>query len=168
MDDDARLRTSRRLAIAAFLLAVTSLWLAWWRITWTSGDTSVRDDVRLFRPEDPLTTSWGPWVTGILVVAVVGLLFVRIAARSDKHEPASWRRDLGGAAAILVGALVSCLCWPADVPAFWGGRTYMVENVTTRVHEVAMPALGWWVALVGAVLLLVGRLMARPVPTTQK
>lgn len=173
MDDEQaadaakRLQASRRLAIAAFLLAVTSLLLAWWRVSWSTAGTTLRDDVRLFRPEDPLTTTWGPWLTGALVLVAGGLLFVRLAARSDRHEPRSWRRDLGIAAALLAAALASCLLWPADVPAFWGGRTYTADNVTTEVTEVAMPGLGWWVALVATGCLALSWWLARP-PTTQK
>lgn len=166
MDDAARLATSRRLALAAFLLAVTSGLLAWWRLTWTSGGSSLREDVRLFRPEEPLTTSWGPWLTGILLGATLVLLFVRIAARSERYEPATWRRDLGVAAGLLGAAMLSCLLWPADVPAFWGGRTYTAENVTTEVTETAVPGLGWWVALLALALLAIARLAARP--TTDK
>lgn len=162
MDDASRLAASRRLALAAFLLAVTSCLLAWWRVTWASGGAAVRDDVRVFRPEEPLTTSWGPWLTGGLVVAALLLLFVRLAGRSERHEPPAWRRDLAVAAGLVGAALLSCLLWPADVPAFWGGRTYMVENVTTEVTETAMPGLGWWVALLAAVLLVGARLAARP------
>lgn len=170
MDEDAaqrRLALSRRLAIPAFLLGVTSLLLPWWRVAWSSGGAAIRDDVRAFRPEEPLTNAWGPWATGALVVVALALLFVRIAGRSDKHEPASWRRDLGLAAGLVAAALASCLAWPAGVPAFWGGRTYMAENVTTEVTETAMPGLGWWVAALAAALLSVGWWAARA-PTTEK
>ncbi len=159
-------RTGRALAIVAFLLAVTSLWLAWWRVTWSTGGAALRDDVRLFRPEEPLTTPWGPWATGLLALAALALLFVRIAARSERHEPPSWRRDLSVAGGLLLAAVGSCLLWPADVPAFWGGRTYAAQNVTTEVTETAMPGLGWWLALLAAALLLLARWTARP--TTDK
>lgn len=166
MDDASRLALSRRLAILGFLLTVTSLLLAWWRVTWSTGGAALRDDVRVFRPEEPLTTAWGPWLTGALAVAALLLLFVRIAGRSDRHEPPAWRRDLAVAAGLVAATLLSCLLWPADVPAFWGGRTYTVENVTTQVTETAMPGLGWWVAVVGMLLLVGARLAARP--TTDK
>ena len=170
MDEDAPVRTGRPLAIAAFLLAVTSALLAWWRVTWASAGGAIRDDVRLFRPEEPLTTSWGPWLTGALVVAAVLLLFVRIAARSERHEPPSWRRDLGVAAGLLGAALASCLLWPAAIPSFWGGRTLANETITDGANattETAMPGLGWWLALVAVLLLLAARWQAR-VPATQK
>lgn len=167
MDDEAPApRTGRPLAIAAFLLAVTSLLLAWWRVTWSTGGSAIRDDVRLFRPEEPLTTAWGPWLTGALVVVAVCLLFLRIAARSERHEPPTWRRDLSVSAGLLAAALASCLLWSADVPAFWGGRTYSVDNVTTEVTETAMPGLGWWLSLLAVGLLVAAHLLARP--TTDK
>ena len=167
MDDADRLRVSRRLAIAAFLLAVTSILLAWWRVTWTSGGSVIREDVRLFRPEEPLTTSWGPWLTGALVVAALLILFVRIAARSEKYEPKVWRRDLGIATVLLVVALLSCMLWPAEVPAFWGGRTYE-GNITDGepVTETAIPGLGWWLTTGSVLVLALARFFARP--TTDK
>lgn len=163
VDDQAGRSRSRRLAIVAFLLAATSLLLAWWRVTWSSGASVIRDDVRLFRPEEPLTTSWGPWLTGALVAATLILLFVRIAARSEKYEPGIWRRDLLVATILLVVALASCLLWPAEVPSFWGGRTYE-GNITDGepVTETAIPGLGWWLALLAVGSLLVARLLGRP------
>lgn len=146
-------RRSRRLAIVAFLALVTSLLLPWWAVTWDDGQVASRDSVRVFDPEPPLTTSWGPWLTGALVGAAALVLFVRIAARSDVHEPATWRRDLGIAAGVVFAAVASALLWPEGVPSFWGGRTYSVENVTTQVSETTMPMLGWWVALVAALVL---------------
>lgn len=96
-------------------------------------------------------------MTGGLVVGALAILFVRIAAKSDRHEPPAWRRDLGAAAGVLGAGLASCFLWPADVPAFWGGRTYMVDNVTTQVTETAMPGLGWWATALVLALLLVAR-----------
>jgi hypothetical protein len=153
---------SRRLAIAAFLLAGTSVLLAWWRVTWASGGSAIRDDVRLFRAEEPLTTAWGPWLTGAFVAAALLILFVRIAARSERYEPPVWRRDLLVAAGLLALALASCLLWPAEVPAFWGGRTYTADNVTTEVTETAMPGLGWWVAALATGLAALSWRVARP------
>lgn len=146
-------RADRAFAFLAFLLAVTALLLPWWRVAWESDaaeGAEVRDDVRAFRPEEPLTTSWAPWLTGLLAAAAAGLLFLRVAADSHRHEPATWRRDLGVAAGLLLLACASCLLWPAEVPSFWGGRTYTDGGVS--VTETAMPGLGWWVALVAAAL----------------
>lgn len=163
--DAAARPASRRLALVAFLLAVTSLLLPWWRVAWDAGAGAIRDDVHAFRPEPPLTTTWGPWLTGALVAVAVLLLFVRTAARSDVHEPPAWRRDLRVAAALLLLALLSGMLWPAAVPSFWGGRTY-ADNVTdgTRVTETTMPGLGWWVAVLALACVAGALLAARPTP----
>lgn len=147
------LNPDKKLAVAAFLLALTALWLPWWRVAWDDGSTVLRDGVSAFRPEPPLTTEWGPWLTGALAAAAALLLFVRLAAGSRVHEPAAWRRDLAVAAGLLAAAAASCLLWPAGVPSFWGGRTYSLANATgPATTETAMPALGWWLAVLAAVL----------------
>jgi hypothetical protein len=143
-------RPDRTLALLAFLLAVTVLLLPWWRITWDDGTVTSGDDVSAFRPEPPLTTTWAPWLTGLLCAGAALLLFVRVAANSHLHEPASWRRDLGVSAGLLLLAAASCLLWPASTPAFWGGRTYSDGGVT--VVESAFPGLGWWLAVVAGLL----------------
>jgi hypothetical protein len=143
-------RADRTLAFLAFLLAVTALWLPWWRVSWDDGSVELRQDVAAFRPEEPLTTSWAPWLTGLLCAAAAVLLFVRVAANSHLHEPTSWRRDLGVSAGLLLIAVASCLLWPSATPSFWGGRTYTDGGVS--VTETAIPGLGWWVAVVAAAL----------------
>lgn len=143
-------RPDRVLAVLAFLLAVTALLLPWWRVTWDDGSVAVRDDVSAFRPEEPLTTGWAPWLTGLLAAGAALVLFVRVAANSHEHEPGRWRRDLGVAAGLLLVAAASCLLWPSAIPSFWGGRTYSDGGVA--VTETAMPGLGWWLALVAGIL----------------
>lgn len=143
-------RADRVLAVLAFLLAVTALLLPWWRISWDDGTVVNRDDAFALRPEPPLTTTWAPWVTGGLAAVAALVLFVRLAANSHEHEPGKWRRDLGVAAGLLLLAAASCLLWPASPPSFWGGRTYSDGGVS--VTETAMPALGWWLALVAGLL----------------
>jgi hypothetical protein len=158
------MRPDRALAIAAFLAAVTALWLPWWGVAIDDGTTEGRDDVRAFRPEPPLTTAFGPWLTGLLAAAAVVLLFVRVAGDSHAHEPASWRRDLLVAAGLLAAAALSCLLWPADVPSFWGGRTYDAGGV--RNVETALPGLGWWLAWAAALLSAGAWWKARKTPGT--
>ena len=155
----------RTLAFAAFLLAVTALWLPWWRVTWDDGVAAVRDDAFAFRPEPPLTTEWAPWLTGILGAFAALLLFVRLAAGSRTHEPPAWRRDLAVSAALLAGAALSCLLWPQAVPSFWGGRTYAAPDGPSTT-ETAMPGLGWWLALVAALLAGLASWKARADPST--
>ncbi|HUR25782.1 MAG TPA: hypothetical protein VM327_07205 [Candidatus Thermoplasmatota archaeon] len=147
-------RADRIFALLAFFLSATALLLPWWRVTLADGQTATAvADFRLFRPEAPWTTEWAPWLTGFLVVAAVLLLFVRLAAGSHLHEPASWRRDLAIATGLLGAAIASALLWPDAVPSFWGGRTYQYENVTgPSTTETAMPGLGWWLALVATLL----------------
>jgi hypothetical protein len=142
------MRADRAWAFVAFLLTATALLLPWWRLAYEADGVGSVEDFRTFRPREPATTTWGPWLTGVLAAAAAGLLFVRLAADSHEHEPASWRRDLVVACALLAAALLSCLLWPADVPWFWGGRTYhdpAIEGPPTT--ETAMPGLGWWVAV---------------------
>lgn len=155
------MRSDRALALAAFLLAVTALLLPWWRLTVDDGTFVTTLDVRAFRPEPPATTTWAPWLTGGLAAAAALLLFVRLAANSHVHEPASWRRDLAVAAGLLVTAAASCLLWPAAVPSFWGGRTYTDPGTGVTNVETAIPGLGWWLALLAAALVALASWKAR-------
>lgn len=152
---------SRPLAAAAFLLAATALLLPWWALELDDGQVRQRDAVRPFRPEPPLTTEWGPWLSGLLAAAAVLVLFVRLAAASHLHEPDRWRRDLAVAAAFLGAAAAAALLWPAGVPWFWGGRTHHDPDTGLSVTESAAPLLGWWLALVAAVLALLAWTAAR-------
>lgn len=159
------MRPDRPLALAAFLLAATALLLPWWLVTLDDGAIAYRYEFRPFRPAEPWTTDWAPWLTGLLAASATLLLFVRLAANSHVHEPASWRRDLAISAGLLVAAVASTPLWPDAVPSFWGGRTYHHENVTgPDTTETAMPGLGWWVALVAAVLAALASWKARQVP----
>ncbi len=160
---------SRVLAVVAFILVVTSLWLPWWRVTYedSGGRPYDTQDVGVFGGEHLLAHSWARWVTAALAVGATLLLFVRIAGRSWTYEPGIWRRDLGVAALLCGLALASCLLWPSQVPSFWGGRTFALDNATGTFSEFAMPGLGWWVALLAALLAGLARWKA-PLPTTAK
>ena len=156
------MRADRAWALVAFLLTATALLLPWWRLTYEADGVQSVYDFRAFLPQEPATTSWGPWLTGLLAGAAAAVLLVRLAANSHEHEPASWRRDLAVAAVLLAGAVASCLLWPADVPWFWGGRTYhdpTVEGPATT--ETAMPGLGWWVAVVALLAAVLASWKAR-------
>lgn len=155
------LRRSRSLAVAAFLLLLTSVWLPWWLVRYEG--QGVRYDqaaVGLFSPQAPLSTQV-PYLTAALVIAVAAWVFVRVAGRSIIYEPPAWSRDLWIQSGVLGAALVSCLFWPDQVPAFWGGRTYELANATGAFSELAMPALGFWCAFLAFVLLLISSWMAR-------
>ena len=159
------MRADRVAAFAAFVLALTALWLPWWQASWTAGATTVRDPIHPFRPDPQLTTVWGPWASGLLAGGAAVLLFVRLAASSHLHEPRSWRRDLVVAAALLVAAAALCLLWPSGVPAWWGGRTYATNGTAPTIVETEMPVLGWYVALAAAALAGVARWQAgKPQP----
>lgn len=159
------MRPDRVFAFVAFLLAATALLLPWWHFAIDDGSFADSHAFRPFRPVEPWTTSWAPWLTGLLVGAALLLLFVRLAANSHEHEPAPWRRDLAVATGLLAAAVASALLWPDAVPSFWGGRTYHQENVTgPDTTETAMPGLGWWTALLAAALAGLAAWKARRVP----
>lgn len=112
-----------------------------------------------FRPEPPATSSWAPHLTGAIVAATTLWLFARIAGRSHAYEPHLWRRDLCLQAAAVAIAWASTMLWPDQVPSFWGGRTLQAEGA--NFTETAMPGLGWWLALLSALLLGVAWWTAR-------
>ena len=145
------MRLDRALALAAFFLAATALLSPWWQVTLDDGTFVERFSFRAFQPVEPWTTTWAPWLTGLLAAAAIGLLFLRLAANSHEHEPASWRRDLVVATALLAAAVASCLLWPDTVPSFWGGRTYS-SPTGPATTETAMPGLGWWLAGTATIL----------------
>lgn len=151
--------------MAALLFVVTSLWLPWWRITLTveGAEGGLVTDTHLWNGSAPEANGWATIVTGILVVAALLVLFVRLAARSFRMEPPAWRRDLTAVVFILVLALASTLLWPAEFPSFWGGRTTVYEDGSfPPTTETAMPALGWWMAVLAGACAAVARWMARP------
>lgn len=119
----------------------------------------------MFAPYDPVTTPWGPHLTGGLLAAAAALLAVRLAGRSWWYEPRVWRRDLFVASGLAAAAVASTLLWPQSVPYFWGSRT-AVHNETAQVFtESGLPGLGWWLAVLAAAALAVAAGLAR-VPDT--
>ncbi len=152
------------MSVVAFFLLLTSVWLPWWLVRYES--QGVRYDqvaVGLFSPEAPASTQV-PYLTAALVLAIVAWVFVRVAGRSIVYEPAVWRRDLWLQCGVLAAALVSCLFWPDEVHAFWGGRTYGLVNATGSFSEVALPGLGFWCATLALGLLLAAAWMSRVPP----
>lgn len=157
------LRRSRWWAIAAFLLLLTSVWLPWWLVRYES--QGVRYDASaagLFAPVVPVSNEAGPFATGILVVAILLWLFVRVAGRSWLYEAPAWRRDMAIISGATVLALGSAFAWPDEVPAFWRSHEYALANATGTFTEEALPGLGWWSALVAAVCLAVAWWSSRP------
>ncbi len=151
------------LAPVALFLFITSIWLAWWTVRWedATGFRYEEVGVRLFGSGHEVAHNQAPIVTGVLVALGTLILFIRVAAKSWHHEPHLWRRDLWAAFGFGAAALVSVLWWPAEVPAFWGGRTYELVNDTSQhFTETALPGLGWWVALLATGLTAAAAVLA--------
>ena len=145
------LRQSRGWASGAWLLLATSLWLAWWRITFHDplGNRTDRIDQSPWNHDGVYVVAAATWVTIGLVVAALALLFVRIAGRSWLYEPAAWRRDVALAAGCGGAALASAWWWPAGdpvAPRFWGGVTFELNGTAGDFAVQAGPGLGWWTA----------------------
>jgi hypothetical protein len=162
--EERRLRRSRTLAAAGFILLATSALLPWWTVRLTEdGQLTDRVDLQLWDRHTIARTAL-QWASGILVAAALLALFVRIAAGSWRHEPPSWRRDLALALAAVAVALVLAWLWPTGDPRFWDTTTAAVDGV--RLVEKSRPGLGWWSGMGTAVLLGLSRLAASP--TTEK
>ncbi len=141
------MRRASFLAGMAMLLQITALFLTWWVATNQTFGAS--DGFGLWsRPPGDLNLK-AVWVTDALAILPIPFLFVRLAARSIVHEPKAWRRDLGVATALMIGALASAWFWPLDTP-FWGTKTFgAADGVDAQVIE-AHPGLGWWVGAAAA------------------
>lgn len=158
------LRRSRAVAIAAFLLLLTSLWLPWWHAEYQESTGFGYDffarPFGLGNADDGVNLS-AIWVTSALASTVAGWLFVRLAGRSHAYEPRAWRRDLCLQAALVAAALGTTWFWPADLP-FWGGRSYSgLADGATAIASF-QPAAGWWMALFASILLGVAWWISRP------
>ena len=130
-----------------FLLLATSLLLPWWVVTNEVADgTAVSES--LWTRGSEVQAGW-TWVTLALAGAALLLLFVRVAAGSWRHEPASWRRDLAIALLLALGALGSAWMWPRDLP-FWGTLDFTLDDM--RFVLVGRPGIGWWLAALASLL----------------
>lgn len=151
----APLRRSRAVAIAAFLLLLTALWLPWWHASYEESTGFGYDFYA--RPfglgnADDGTHAAAIWVTSVVASGAAMWLFVRIAGRSHAYEPRLWRRDLCIQSGMVALAVASAWFWPTDLP-FWGGRSYsgLAEGATATA--TFYPAAGWWFALAASALL---------------
>ena len=144
----------RPLAITAFILGITAVWLPWWRVRYVSTDGTVYEgvSVRLFAPAEPYTTSWGPHATGAGLLLLLLWLFVRTAGASHRYEPRAWRRDLGLLTLLSALLVASAFLWPLDLPHFWGTRDF--SDGVERFREDARPVLGWWLQAAASLALL--------------
>ncbi len=155
------LRRSRTTSAIALVLLLTSAWLPWWLVRYESqGVRYEQVAVGLFSPQAPVSTNV-PYLTALLVLGVAMWVFIRVAGRSIVYEPEAWSRDLWIQTGLVAAALVSCLFWPDQVPAFWGGRTYALVNASGSFSETALPGLGFWCAVVGFLLLFAAAWMGR-------
>jgi len=165
MMQETKRETAIGLAVTAWLFILTSLWLPWWLVRYSDSAGNRYDQlgVWLWRPLAEVTTSWGPWLTGMLAALVALWLFVRVAARSWYHEPAIWARDLWLLAVGAGAALASALLWPDtdNFKAFWGGTTYSNATTGTWFTETVLPGLGWWCTAVAFLCLVAAAVLVR-------
>lgn len=173
MDDEPEgtppLRSANRLAVAAFLLAATSLLLPWWALQASLGGVTgeLVPAIGLWGPNPEVAEPAMVWLTVGLLAAALLLLFVRVAAASWRHEPAAFRRDLLIAGALLGLACASVWFWPVEFP-FWGTRAY-TDNITgDPTNVIGSPAFGWWLAAIAAALAVSGRMLSTRSGSTQR
>ncbi len=158
-----RLRRAALLAVVAMILQITALFLAWWVINYKDETTNqVYSSAGLFGSDGSVADNRFVWVTTVLAVAPVGVLFVRAAAASWRHEPSAWRRDLTAAVLLMVGALGSVWSWPRDLPFFWGSAGYLNPETGQAYSITANPGLGWWVSLVALLCAAWAAWLSRP------
>ncbi len=150
---DAEPGPDRNLAFAALLLVITTFWLPFWVVRLQDEGGVTTSAFKLFAPFAPVTTSWAPVASGVLLVLVGLALVVRLAARSWYHEPAAWRATLAGSAVASLLSVLLLLAWPNSVPSAWGRRSLQDADGTVIATETTMPGLAWYLALVAAVLL---------------
>lgn len=164
-----RMRTANRLAVAAFFLVATSLLLPWWALQASQAgvDGELVDPVGLWGPNAEVAKPSMVWLTVGALGGALLLLFVRVAAASWRHEPATFRRDVAFAALLLLLACASTWLWPVEFP-FWGTRAY-TDNVTgDPTIVIGSPALGWWLVAVAALTALLGVMASTRSGSTQR
>lgn len=146
-------RTDRNLAFAALLLLLTAFWLPFWVVRLDDGAGVTTSSFPVFRPFEPVTTTWAPHLTGAVLVITGLVLFVRLAGRSWYHEPAVWVRSLWAGVGSLVVAAATVMFWPASIPLAIGRRTLRDDEGMVVATETAMPGLAWWLVIAAAVCL---------------
>lgn len=166
-DVPLRHRRSAPLAIAGLLLLVTSLLLPWWTIRYgyAAGQLSLTDSARPFVLDNGMTIRWTTVATGLIAAAACVLLFLRIAGKEWRYNERTWRLTLTVAVLLTAAAFVSALAWPKEIPAFWGSRSYVPQNVTVpggMVVATARPGLGWWIAGVALLCIAAARRLMGP------
>ena len=155
VDDDAgepalRLRRGNAVAGVVLLVWLVVLFLPWWSAS--NGTYGFTRGFGLWDHPDVDVDGRFIWVTDVLAILPVPLLFVRVAARSIQHEPGRWRRDVAVAGASMALALASAALWPIGLP-FWGRTVFPGGNGTEEQAITANPAFGWWLGLAAALVL---------------
>ncbi|MFO1532559.1 MAG: hypothetical protein ABR562_02500 [Thermoplasmatota archaeon] len=148
------LRRSNVAVGLALLAWLTALFLTWWSATNRSpGYEAFTVGFGLWsHPASDVDVHGGfIWLTDVLALLPVPILFVRVAARSIEHEPRSWRRDVGGAACGMVAALASAAPWPVELP-FLGSTHFAAGNGTLEQTITSGPGAGWWLGAVATVV----------------
>ena len=163
-----RQRRGNGIAILVFVLWLAVFPAPWWG--WTNhpeGAAPFGGAVHLWDHPDPEVDGLRGDVvrlTGLLALAPLPLLFIRLAGNSIRHEPRSWRRDVAIAGIAMLAALASVVFWSADlrqVP-FMGSVTFPAAEGIPAQRIDMYPAFGWWLGLLSLALLSWAWRMARP------
>jgi hypothetical protein len=167
METQDRASIARGFAFAAWLLVLMSMWMPWWQARYSDANHIVYDRIgaSLWQPTAELSNTWGPWVTGVLVVWLALWLFVRIAARSYHYEPKIWHRDLWLTALLAGIALATTALWPDGVnfERMWSTTIYGNPVPGNEWFEERTQAgVGWWTMGAAFLCLVVAYLMSPP------
>lgn len=171
MDEDGppeaplRARRANGIVVLVFVLWLVALPSPWWAGTnHTEGGAPFTVAVHLWDQPDPdVDGARGDVVriTGLLALVPLPLLFIRLAGNSIRHEPRSWRRDVGIAGIAMFAALASVAFWPVGLP-FLGQTLFpAVEGIPSQRIDT-YPAFGWWLGLLCLALLAWAWRLARP------
>jgi hypothetical protein len=150
-------RRARNWAAAALLVLLTSAWLPWWLVRYATSGTAATTTYssRLFGADPGVASAMYALSSGVLLATAVLWLLVRLAGRSFVYEPVIWQRDLLIQQALVAAAMGVVFAWPLAGFRFWAERQYGLNDTAAVLTETTLPGLGFWLALVGVVLLQV-------------
>lgn len=158
-----RIGSSHHWALAGVILLMASFFFSWWTVTHGSDEvTHTIQHIRPFNDRGDLVNSAASLATGILaVLAIVTAGFASIA-QTWRYRPDHWRIAMIAAALFAIGALVSLYWWPGEVPGLFTDRDFAPGPGATGPvnHERAWLGLGFYVAAVGTLCLVVASLRA--------
>jgi hypothetical protein len=160
-----RARRANGVVVLVFVLWLVALPSPWWAGTnHTEGAAPFTVAYHLWDHPDPSVDGVRGdlvRVTALLALVPLPLLFVRLAGNSIRHEPRSWRRDVGIAGTAMLGALVSVTLWSVELP-FLGQTTFPTVDGIPAQRIDSYPAFGWWLGLLCVGLLSWAWRLARP------